>query len=146
MPCIHPPRREPRIIAFVPRGRRLAWAVVDPWEIRGAGVIRTGARSRLASVRRLVRREKPSAVVTSSVPFHSALARGALRFGPVVLSPRSPNIPRDIASDLYPEFDLCTPSALLRQAASLAITTCIYAPIPSRRYVHRRRRALRTHR
>lgn len=141
MPCSYPPRREPRILAIVPCRGGIAWVVVDPWEIRGAGTART--QSRQATVRRLMRREKPSALVTSAASLHRILARGGGRMDPTLLAPRSPNIPPEIARDLYPEFDLYATTPSVRLAASLAITTCIYAPIPTRSYPLRRCRALR---
>lgn len=135
MPTRLPPRREPRVLALCRRTDRLVWAVVDPWEVRGAGEVMAPPRSFTAAIQRLVRREKPTAVVSSDGEMRRRVGNASEL---AVLGP-SADIPGlRVALDLYPELALYAPSPALRRAARLALAVVLRGAVPSRTYAPRR--------
>ena len=137
MPIRHPPRREPRILAVgtIPNG--LAFTVVDPWIIRGSGRLRCREPSRRSAILRLVRREKPTALVTADVALVVPASSVADRCGIAMIEKRPPRIPVPIAKDLYPELPLFAPGRLSRLAA-LGISAVLNLSPSSRTYAHSR--------
>ncbi len=141
MPIYHPPRREPRVLALAIAGDEIAWAVADPYMIRGAGRAAGQLRSRPAMVQRLVRREKPTLLVVGSEALAGVVARVARRTGVPVAAGRPPRLSRSIACDLYPELRALAPGRL-ESLAVRAVAAVLYADTPSRRYAPRRNRPL----
>ena len=142
MPTMRPPRREPRVLALAATPHGLQWAVADPWEVRGAGKIPCRSRSNRLAVVKLLRREKPTAMVcgtTHLLPLVTALGR--IHRVPVVRE-GLPTLDAGIAEELYPEALMRAPNPSLLRLASLAISAVLHADIPSRRYAPCRRRAL----
>lgn len=134
----YPPRREPRVLAIAEDPAGLAFAVADPWVVRGAGKIPCRPRSRLAAVSRLVRREKPTALAVVTPALRRTVHRvGRAQGIPVVPDPL-PDLPRAIARELYPEVPVLAPDAL-NSVATAAIAAVLHAPIPPRKYAPRRR-------
>lgn len=142
MPIRYPPRREPRVLAIARSPTGLAFAVADPWVIRGSGFAPCSRRSEMAAIRRMVRREKPTALASPDHRF-PALRRLAREFGiPFVRAP-VPELPVPIASELYPELPLLAPEVLGRLAA-LAVSHVLHSSVPPRTYAAcRLRTALR---
>lgn len=130
----YPPRREPRVLAVLPARRGLAFAVVDPWEIRAAGIERCGPESIAYAIVRLVRREKAVAIACGRKSLLPAVKRAAAvtRIGFVAEPP--PTLPVGIAADLYPELAVHAPTKRLKNAAAVAIAAVLHSNIPSRKY------------
>ena len=86
-----PPRRDPRVLALVPNGHGISYAVADAWEVRGVGVLpnATAAALRLA-VTRVIVQTRPSAIVCAEPSRGSRLLRTILRVA----------IETDVARDL----------------------------------------------
>lgn len=123
------------MLALCRDGNRLVWAVVDPWEVRGAGQVFAPARSLPAAVQRLVCREKPTAVVGSDREMQQRTGRASTL--PVVGPPAEiPGL--RVALDLYPELALYAPTPALRRAARLALAVVLRGAVPSRIYAPRR--------
>jgi hypothetical protein len=117
---------------------RVAYAVVDPWEIRSAGTF-ARPRSLASAVRRLARREKPTVVVTSRAI--AGAVSGALEgLGLTVqtVAPRRP--PVLVARELFPELGWYAPTPDLERVTRTAIGHLLRSPITPRRYAHRSRR------
>ncbi len=145
MPIFRPPRREPRVLAVTSARAGLAFAVLDPWEIRSTGAIAGGEtlRALAAAILRLVRREKPTLVVTENAELCAALVLRLGRRGIPVERRRARRIPMATATLLYPELLLYAPTVHLRRAAILAIDTILTIYPPPRRYAAPRNRTLR---
>jgi hypothetical protein len=141
MPIPRPPRREPRVLAIVASGRRCAFAVVDPWEVRSTGSITVPTRSLPAALRRIIRREQPTLAVADRPGLTAALDRAARGLCPGVDARRLRVPPTAIARDLFPELPLFAPTPGLERAARLAIAAVLFAHIPTRPYAPRRPRA-----
>ena len=91
------------MLAVVVTNSGIGWASADPWEIRGAGVCRCRPAARRAAILRLLRREKPTAIVRADRRF-SCVVTGAARLAKLpVLEAALPVLAETIASDLYPE-------------------------------------------
>ena len=140
MPIRHPPRREPRILALgtIPNG--LSFTVIDPWIIRGSGRLRCREPSRRSAILRLVRREKPTALVTTDATLVAPAQSAADKCGIAMIAKRPPRIPVAIAKDLYPELPLFAPGGLSRLAA-LGISAVLNLSPSSRTYAHSRHHA-----
>lgn len=142
MPIRHPPRREPRVFAVTAHRGRVAWCVADPWELRSSGVISASPRSLIPALRRLIRREKPTATVAGSPRLEVALTRAARGLGvPLMPGPVRP-LADAAASALYPELPLFAPTGALRRAAGLALGAVLEAAAPTRPYATSRNRTL----
>jgi hypothetical protein len=135
----YPPRREPRVLAAGIAASGLAFAAADPWVLRSAGHCPCQPRSRTAALARLVRREKPTALVAADPVLVPTLRRVGRAQGVPVVIGRLPPLPRRIASELYPELPLLAPGRLGRVAVA-AIATVLHASIPPR-YAPRRHRS-----
>ncbi len=140
MPYRFPPRREPRILAVAVVVRGLAFVVVDPWVIRGSGRIHCREPSRTAALLRLVRREKPTAVVAAGPALARAAERIARECGIAAVRRPDEEIPVDIAQELFPELPLFAPGDLSPLAA-LAISAVLHVTPHPRRYAHSRHHA-----
>jgi hypothetical protein len=133
----HAPRREPRVLALNITGARLAFVVSDLLEMRSSGDDAATARSLRLTLRRLIRRERPTAIVASgSGARHLRAVTGGLI--PVVAPPRNP-LPFSVVGDVYPEAFAFAPTLRLRRLASYAVTTLARSTFPSRRYAKSRR-------
>lgn len=121
----------------MPNRAGLAWAVVDPWEIRGSGIL-AKSRSTIHAVRRLVSREKPTAIATNSAPLARLLRNRGSRSEPALIQPPIPALPLSIARDLYPEFAFYAPTRPLQRVTALAISAALHSPVTTRRYAHKR--------
>ena len=134
MPIRHPSRREPRVLAVTADRGRLAWCVADPWELRSSGVAAASPRALVAALRRLIRREKPTATVAGSPKLEVALTRAARSLGvPLMPGPVRP-LADAAAFALYPELPLFAPTGALRRAAALALGAVLEAAVPIRPY------------
>lgn len=133
MPIRYPPRREPRVLAVTVIPTGLAFAVVNPWVVRGTGRTRCHRHTRRAAVLRLVRREKPTALTTTDASLVTELARVAKNCGIAVIKKRVPRLPVAIATDLFPELPLFAPGKLGRLAA-MAISALLHVTPQSRQY------------
>ncbi len=134
-------------MAIARRRRRLAWAVVDPVEIRSTGETIVRRRGLALAIGRFVLAEKPTAIV--AVRGLGAIARAIAkrRRVPVVIAPRA-LLGAAAARDLYPEFPIFAPSPLFRSrraspsrryslvtllpATMLVATAPLFAPEPER--------------
>jgi hypothetical protein len=143
MPLRKPPRREPRVLALGRDQRHILWATVDAWEIRSAGRVVRRARSERPAITRLVRREKPTALVIQDAALREAVHAVARARRLPVIEPAPAAIPVDVAADLYPEFTLQCPSGDLARLAALALSSVLHADPPSRSYAPRRNRPAR---
>jgi hypothetical protein len=135
-----PPRREPRVLALVRRAAGFSYAVADPWELRSVGSVRCLALTLGPAVLRVVRREKPTLVVTRDRDLKSPAVRAAKRIGVTSTDAGLPNLPRAIAEDLFPELRLRALTPSLSKAGTLAIAAVLYADSSSRKYAPRYRR------
>lgn len=143
MPIRYPPRREPRILAVARSPNGLAFAIADPWVIRGSGHADCSRRSEASAVRRIIRREKPTAVVSTDIDLLPAVQRAAETTSIPWLRSQVPKVPVVIASELYPELPLLAPGDL-GPLAALAISYVLHSTIPPRSYAAcRLRSALR---
>lgn len=133
----HPPRKEPRILSVgtVPHG--LIFAVIDPWVIRSTGRTYCREPSRAAAILRLIRREKPTAVVVGDPELSERARVSAEKCGIGFVSSRPPRIPSPIARELYPELPLFAPGHLGRIAA-LGISAVLHQNPIARKYAHSR--------
>lgn len=148
MPTLYPPRREPRALAISVLPAVIAYAVVDPWEIRASGAVSCRPRSRLAAILRLLRREKPTMIVTVGQALSPVLGRAARTADVPVAQARPPPLPVPVARELYPELaTLVAPK--LHPLAALAIAAVLHAPHLPRSYAlppHRRQAPVRRRR
>lgn len=135
-----PPRREPRALALIRHQAGLSYAAADPWELRSVGSVRCHALTLGPAVARVIRREKPTLVVTRDRELRGPAARAAKRLGITATDAGLPNLPSAIAEDLFPELRMRAPTPSLSRAAVLAIAAVLYADSPSRRYAPRRHR------
>lgn len=126
------------MLAVELRRARLAFVVVDPWEVRSTGTL-VAPRSLVASLRRVVRREKPTVIVASSTVATVAM-KGVAGSGIAVAPPPRRCIPRMVAAELYPELAWYAPTPELARVARMAITHILRSPKTYRRYVHRSHR------
>lgn len=134
-----PPRREPRVLAVRVNRRGATFACVDPWEVRSSGTAPVRPGHEIGALRRLVAREKPTAVVLD----------GALRRKidpldlavPVLSTPRErPSIP--LATELFAELATFAPTPALCSAVLLAIAAVLAGGVPPRHYASPRPRPL----
>jgi hypothetical protein len=140
MPIRFPPRREPRILSVATIQNGLIFTVVDPWVIRGSGRLRCREPSYRSAMIRLVRREKPTAIVTNDVALTEAARTVASHCGIAMITKRPPRIPVSIAKDLYPELPLFAPGRLSRLAA-LGISAVLNRTTSHRTYANTRHNA-----
>lgn len=138
MPIRLPTRREPRVLALSVAPKRVAFAVVDPWEIRSTGTF-VRPRSLPAAIRRLARREKPTVVVTSGISV-GVLAGHLDRLGVEIRNAAARRPPAVVARQLYPELAWFAPTPALDHVTRAAIGHVLRSPITPRRYAHRSRR------
>jgi len=137
MPIRTPPRREPRVLSVAAFRHGLLFAVVDPWEVRSVGFVTCACSSRLTEVKRLISREKPSALVGTRRLRPALLEAGAAsRLG--VVKRDLPTLPLPIARDLYPEIGIMAPKRAAQRVAVRAIAAVLHANIPTRHYATRR--------
>jgi hypothetical protein len=127
MTILRPPRREPRALALVQTAHGIAFAVVDPWELRSCGVERCGPLARQLAIRRIIRREKPTVVTANTPPLIrlAGLATEHLRV-PVVV-PDLPLPPSDIARDLVRGMAYQAPTRVLQKVVGLALATVLHS-------------------
>jgi len=140
MPLRLPPRREPRALALVRSQAGFSYAVADPWELRSAGSILCRDLTLGPAVARVIRREKPTLVVTHDRELKGPAERAAKRLGITATDAGLPNLPLVIATDLFPELRMRAPTPSLSKAGVLAIAAVLYAESPSRNYAPRRHR------
>lgn len=142
MPIRRAPRREPRCLALVPTKDGLAFAAIDPWEVRSVGELRRRSGSQVLALRRLIRREKPSLLVPGTRELAEALTRAARIIGvPVLRAPPAP-VTRAWARALFPELRLFAPTRALERAALVAVAAVLQSPLTPRTYAACRRRTL----
>ncbi len=144
MPIRYPPRREPRVLAIALTAGRIAFAVADPWVVRGTGQRPCSARARPDAVARLVCREKPTTIVAANPAAEHWLRRRKSLAIPIVERPRA-HLPRQVASELYPELPLLA-AGRLGPVAAVAIATVLHTNPPSRQYAPRHHTSARRHR
>ena len=133
MPIRTPPRREPRVLAAAGSRHGLRFAVVDPWEVRSAGLVKCDRASRVDALRKLIRREKPTALAgTPSIRAELCEAFTESRLG--VVTRDFPTLPPPVAADLYPELVLVAPKIATQQVVVRAIAAVLHANIPTRHY------------
>lgn len=137
MPFRYPPRKEPRVLAVGKIRNGLAFTVIDPWVIRGSGRMHCREPSHRAAILRLVRREKPTMVVTSDADLVEPSQVVAKTCGITIVTKRPPHIPIAIATDLYPDLPLFAPGRLSRLAA-LGISAVLNLSPSPRTYAHSR--------
>ena len=64
MLSLRPARRSPRVMAIVPSQRGVAFAVVDPWDVRAIGTVGgRSTRARAIAFDATLTRERPSVIV-----------------------------------------------------------------------------------
>jgi hypothetical protein len=134
----HVPRREPRVLALHITASSLAFVVLDLVEMRSSGDDTATARSLRLALRRLIRRERPTAVVASGRGAERHLRAVVGDRVPVLVPPRKP-LPFAVVRDVYREAVAFAPSVRLRRLASVATTTLARSTFPSRRYAKARR-------
>ena len=134
------------MLAVASAERGIAWAVADPWEVRGGGSCRCRERSRLHALLRVVRREKPTAIVARDRRLRAVIAKTASLAKLPVIATVLPELAEAIARDLYPELRVRAPTKLLVHLALLAIRAVLHADIPSRSYAQRPRKTDRRER
>lgn len=134
MPTFRPPRREPRLLAVAITRAGIAFAVADPWEVRSAGTVASTARARRLVLVRLVRREKPTAIVAEGRAIRRLAAAVGRELGLAVVPPPLPTLPIRTARDLYPELPIHAPTSALERLAVLAIAAVLNAEPTSRLY------------
>jgi hypothetical protein len=130
----HVPRREPRVLALDTNAVTLAYLVVDLFEVRSSGEepFRT-PRSLKLRIARLVRRERPTAIVfVRSGAGRSLAARYRERVAQVEPS-RAP-LPFSVVAQIYPEAPLFAPDLRLRRLARVAVTALARSTFPPRKY------------
>jgi hypothetical protein len=137
MPTRLPPRKEPRVLALARSAGGLLFASADPWEVRGTGEIKCTERSEKLMVRRLLRREKPTAVTTADKSLAEKAEDAARSTRIPFVSAPSALPPRLIAAELYPELRLFAPRRELERVATLAIATVLHSSTPRRSYAPR---------
>lgn len=137
----YPPRREPRVLALIPAPYVTRFAVADPWEIRGAGSVRSFDTPRAELLALLARRERPTVIVVppaSVRSFREAAARLDVAIVPAVF----PKLPARIAAELYPELWLHAPTRPLRRVVVQAVSAVLHGQFPTRHYATTRHRPL----
>ena len=142
MPIAHPPRREPRVLALtrVPRG--VCFAVIDPWNVRSSGVCHIARRSEPSAIRRLIARERPTALTARDEALLPALRRAITGTGVGIVTGTLPTLPVAVARDLYPELGRFAPTRALQRAAVRAIAAILHGNIPTRLYASSRQRTV----
>lgn len=120
------------MLALEADGSSLAYVVADLYEIRAAGEERATARSLPLRVRRLLRRELPTAGVTEIDPADRRLER-AFADVPRVRRPKR-LLPFRVLRDAYPEATLFAPTGRLRRLARIAVTAAVRGNLPPRTY------------
>jgi hypothetical protein len=140
MPLRLPPRREPRVLAFVRFPAGFSYAVADPWELRAVGSIRCRALTLGPTVLRVIRREKPTLVVTRDRDLKGPAERSAKRLGIPATDAGLPNLPLAVAAEMFPELRMRAVTPSLSRAGVLAIAAVLYADSPTRKYAPRRQR------
>ena len=86
---------------------------------------------------RLIRREKPTAIVVSNPELSELARKTAEKCGVGFIAKRPPRIPSPIARELYPELPLFAPGHLSRIAA-LGISAVLHRNPIARKYAHSR--------
>jgi len=139
---LQPPRREPRVLAVarVPRG--LTFAVIDPWTVRAAGTCFIARGTEHWSLRRLIRRERPTACASSSPELLAALRLATRGTGVGIVTGALPTLPVPVAAELFPELELHAPTRAQKRVAVLAIAAVLHGNIPTRPYATARQRTL----
>jgi hypothetical protein len=137
MPTRLPPRREPRVLAFVRSRKGFHYATADPWELRGVGSVVCHDRALSPAVLRIARREKPTLLVTRSPGLRAPARRAAVRLDVTCGDGHLPIPTREVAADLYPELPMRAPTPALQEAATLAIAAVLYAQSSPRHYAPR---------
>jgi hypothetical protein len=130
-------RREPRVLALSSRDDSIAYVVVDLIEFRSSGEEPTTPRTKRLHLRRLVLRERPTAIVSdTSAP---TLARSNRDRVPRVPKPHR-LLPFRAVAAAYPEARVFAPTERLERLARIAVTSLARGAFPSRRYANHPRR------
>jgi len=138
MPIRTPPRREPRVLAVTGSKHGLNFAVVDPWEVRAAGIVQCTGTTRVDILAKLMRREKPTALVgTRSLRTSLLEASRPNKLG--VVTQDFPRLPLAVAAELYPELPMMAPGRAAQRVVVRAIAAVLHANIPTRNYEPRRK-------
>ena len=95
---------------------------------------RSDRRSIRAALRRLIRREKPTALVASDPGLREKLVRAARRDGPGVVLHAPAMPPAASPRELYPELPLFAPRAAWERVARLAIAVVLHSPVTHSTY------------
>jgi len=132
------------VLAVLRTRGHLAWAVADPWEIRSTGCM-PSTRHCPTAITRIIRRERPTAIVLGSRSLAPVVGHAARGMGLGLIRERVPPIPIPIARDLCPEFPLYAPTRSLERVTALAIAAVLHAQVPSRQYAKHRRRRISLH-
>ena len=124
------------MLAIDRRGKRLAFLVLDPAEVRAAGTEVAPPGALYAVVTRLLRREKPSVIAAES-PVLAHRIRAACPPVPVVALRTAPADARVLAT-LFPEAAVFAPTPQLQRLARVALTVLLSTNvIPPRTYAPR---------
>lgn len=142
MTILRPSRREPRAVAVDLHPQGVAFAVCSPWEIGSVAVQRCLARNRALALRRIVRREKPTILVTRAARLVELVERIARELGLPVAPADLPPLPPAIARDLFPEVPMLAPTRALESVARSAIAAVLHADYSPRLYAPRYRPTL----
>jgi hypothetical protein len=140
MPLRLPPRREPRVLALIRTQVGFSYAVADPWELRSIGCVDCRALILGPAVLRLVRREKPTLIVTRDRVLRGPAARSAKRVGIAATAAALPNLPPAVAAEIFPELPMRAVTPSRSRAGVLAIAAVLYADSLPRKYAPRRHR------
>ncbi len=115
-----PPRRDPRVLALVPRPDEIQYATLDAWEIAGTGALPTEDTKALAlRVKRLIVQTKPTVVVCAPPPPRARLSKFLKVIATVASHSGIPlvSLAGDLARDLLDEAP--APSAIAEQYPEL---------------------------
>lgn len=118
----------------------VAFAVADPWNVRAAGTIRIPRAAFSWALRRLIRRERPTAVFAPGPELVNAARVASRGISVGIVTGSLPTLPVAIASDLYPELQLHAPTRALQRVAVLAIAAVLHGNVPTRKYATTRHR------
>ncbi len=143
MPTLRPPRREPRVLALSAFAGGIRWAVADPWEVRGAGTVHASRITRSLAIRKLIRREKPTMLVSVSKSLAPLVARLGRELGLPGVVDSPPRLEPSIAGELYPELPMRAPTPRLAEIATAAVSVVLHADVSKREYENCRRRKIR---
>ena len=144
MTILRPPRREPKALAVDLHPKGICLAVCTPWNLGNCGVQRCRDPNRALALRRIIRRERPTALTTLNATLVPLLDEAGKSFRLPVVDAHALPLPRfDVARDLFPEVVIVAPTHRLKAVARLAIAAVLHAEPTSRNYARRNQPSLR---